>query len=113
MWLPGDELTRVIPRSAGLGAPSAAPSRRLRVVAPPARTLAAAGSGVSGAPQRTLVLWCPDWPVLAAEIVDGVPATEPVAVLHANRVVACSERPAPKGCGAGCAAGRRRGAART
>ncbi|NED57134.1 hypothetical protein G3I24_40425, partial [Micromonospora aurantiaca] len=43
VWLPGDELTRVIPRSAGLGAPSATPSRRLRVVAPPARTLAAAG----------------------------------------------------------------------
>lgn len=41
---------------------------------------------------RTLLLWCPDWPVLAAEIVEGVPATDPVAVLHANRVVACSER---------------------
>jgi protein ImuB len=47
---------------------------------------------VTGAPTRTLLLWCPDWPVLAAEIVDGVPATGPVAVLHANRVVACSER---------------------
>ncbi|MBO4207918.1 DNA polymerase Y family protein [Micromonospora echinofusca] len=39
---------------------------------------------------RTLLLWCPDWPVVAADIVDGVPATGPVAVLHANRVVACS-----------------------
>ncbi len=39
---------------------------------------------------RTLVLWCPDWPVIAAEIVDGVPAHGPVAVLHANRVLACS-----------------------
>ncbi|MEU7617401.1 DNA polymerase Y family protein [Micromonospora rifamycinica] len=37
-----------------------------------------------------MLLWCPDWPVLAVEIVDGVPATGPVAVLHANRVVACS-----------------------
>jgi protein ImuB len=45
---------------------------------------------VSG-PPRTAVLWCPDWPVVAAEIVDGVPATGAVAVLHANRVVACSE----------------------
>ncbi|QDY09812.1 DNA polymerase Y family protein [Micromonospora sp. HM134] len=45
---------------------------------------------MTGAPVRTLLLWCPDWPVLAAEIVDGVPATGPVAVLHANRVVACS-----------------------
>ena len=42
-------------------------------------------------PVRALLVWCPDWPVIAAEIVDGVPATAPVAVLHANRVVACSE----------------------
>ncbi len=40
---------------------------------------------------RTLLLWCPDWPVVAAEIVDGVPAAGPVVVLHANRVLACSE----------------------
>ncbi|WP_431904832.1 DNA polymerase Y family protein [Micromonospora carbonacea] len=46
---------------------------------------------MTGASVRTLLLWCPDWPVLAAEIVDGVPATGAVAVLHANRVVACSE----------------------
>ncbi|MFC8851411.1 MULTISPECIES: DNA polymerase Y family protein [unclassified Micromonospora] len=46
---------------------------------------------MTGGPVRTLLLWCPDWPVLAAEIVDGVPATGAVAVLHANRVVACSE----------------------
>ncbi|MBO4164210.1 DNA polymerase Y family protein [Micromonospora antibiotica] len=45
---------------------------------------------MTGTPVRTLLLWCPDWPVLAAEIVDGVPATGPVAVLHANRVVSCS-----------------------
>ncbi|WP_018785280.1 DNA polymerase Y family protein [Micromonospora sp. CNB394] len=52
---------------------------------------------MSGAPQRTLLLWCPDWPVLAAEIVDGVPATDPVVVLHANRVIACSERARAEG----------------
>ncbi|MFI7546246.1 DNA polymerase Y family protein [Actinoplanes sp. NPDC049599] len=40
---------------------------------------------------RTLLLWCPDWPVIAAEIVDGVTASGPVAVLHGNRVLACSE----------------------
>ena len=40
---------------------------------------------------RTLAVWCPDWPVVAAEIVEGVPAHEPVAVLAANRVIACSE----------------------
>ncbi len=40
---------------------------------------------------RTLLLWCPDWPVIAAEIVEGVVAAGPVAVLQGNRVVACSE----------------------
>jgi protein ImuB len=35
---------------------------------------------------RTLVVWCPDWPVVAA----GVAPDEPAVVLHANRVVACS-----------------------
>ncbi|MGN9775618.1 DNA polymerase Y family protein [Micromonospora sp. H33] len=44
-----------------------------------------------------MLLWCPDWPVIAAEIVDGVPATDPVAVLHANRVVACSEQARAEG----------------
>ncbi|WP_089157239.1 DNA polymerase Y family protein [Micromonospora sp. NBS 11-29] len=52
---------------------------------------------MTGVPPRALLLWCPDWPVLAAEIVDGVPATGPVAVLHANRVVACSERARAEG----------------
>ncbi|GAB3811296.1 DNA polymerase Y family protein [Micromonospora zhanjiangensis] len=42
-------------------------------------------------PVRTLFVWCPDWPVVAADIVDGVSAAGPVAVLHANRVIACSE----------------------
>ena len=37
-------------------------------------------------PVRTLVVWCLDWPVVAA----GVPLDVPAAVLHANRVVACS-----------------------
>jgi len=46
---------------------------------------------VSGAGVRTLLVWCPDWPVIAAEIVDGVSASGPVAVLHRNRVLACSE----------------------
>ncbi|GIM94546.1 hypothetical protein Ato02nite_063390 [Paractinoplanes toevensis] len=40
---------------------------------------------------RTLLVWCPDWPVTAADIVDGVDAAGPVAVLRENRVVACSE----------------------
>ncbi|MFT4298521.1 MAG: DNA polymerase Y family protein [Aeromicrobium sp.] len=35
---------------------------------------------------RTLVLWCPDWPVVAAE----QPSTVPVAVLAGGEVLACS-----------------------
>src|SRR5688572_21856590 len=35
---------------------------------------------------RTLVVWCPDWPVVAA----GVSLDVPAAVFHANRVVATS-----------------------
>ncbi|MFY1637497.1 DNA polymerase Y family protein [Solwaraspora sp. WMMB335] len=54
-------------------------------------TTPAGRPGLPRPPTRALVVWCPDWPVVAAEIVDGVAATGPVAVLHANRVVACSE----------------------
>jgi protein ImuB len=39
---------------------------------------------------RTLLLWCPDWPVIAAGIIEGIPVREPVVVLYANRVLACS-----------------------
>ncbi len=38
------------------------------------------------APVRTLVAWCPDWPVVAT----GSPLNEPAAVIFANRVVAAS-----------------------
>jgi len=37
--------------------------------------------------QRTLIVWCPDWPVTAT----GVRPEEAVVVVWANRVVACSE----------------------
>ena len=37
-------------------------------------------------PSRLVVVWCPDWPVAAAD----APADEPVAVIHANQVVAAS-----------------------
>lgn len=43
-------------------------------------------SAVEDVATRTVVVWCADWPVVAA----GVPAGEPAVVLHANRVVACS-----------------------
>jgi protein ImuB len=39
---------------------------------------------------RTLMLWCPDWPVVAAAITEGVDPHGAVAVMFANRVYACS-----------------------
>ncbi len=49
------------------------------------------GSGAVAGAARTMLVWCPDWPVVAAEIVDGVPAGKPVAVMHDNRVLASSQ----------------------
>lgn len=42
--------------------------------------------------QRTIVIWVPDWPVLAAVRDQVAPAgpAHPIAVMAANRVVACS-----------------------
>jgi protein ImuB len=37
-----------------------------------------------------MYVWCPDWPVIAAGLIEGAPVHAPVAVLAANRVVACS-----------------------
>jgi len=39
---------------------------------------------------RTLVVWCPDWPAVAAARQSGHPVSDPVAVFHANRVQACT-----------------------
>lgn len=39
---------------------------------------------------RVLALWCPDWPATAAAADADLPPRHPVAVLHANRVIACS-----------------------
>ena len=42
-------------------------------------------------PGRAAAVWCPDWPVVAAAAAAEIPLHLPVAVLAANRVVACSE----------------------
>jgi len=39
---------------------------------------------------RSLVLWCRDWPVVAAGAAAGAAPSDQVAVVHAGRVVACS-----------------------
>lgn len=41
-------------------------------------------------PSRTLVVWCPDWPVMAACAAELVSPHVPAAVVAANRIVACS-----------------------
>lgn len=51
--------------------------------------------------QRTLVLWVPDWPVIAA-VREGLAAAHaPIAVMAANRVVACSPAARAEGVRAG------------
>jgi protein ImuB len=42
------------------------------------------------APARVVVVWCPDWPVVARAAAKGIAAQTPVAVMAANQVVACS-----------------------
>ncbi len=42
------------------------------------------------APPRVAVVWCPDWPVVAGAVAEGVAAQTPAAVVAANRVLACS-----------------------
>ena len=39
---------------------------------------------------RTVAVWCPDWPVVAAAAAESLPPHVPVAVLAAGAVVACS-----------------------
>ncbi|MEO7006340.1 MAG: DNA polymerase Y family protein [Terrimesophilobacter sp.] len=40
---------------------------------------------------RTIVLWCPDWPITAAVRAHGVPRDAPIAVLDRGLVFACSD----------------------
>ncbi|MCA1820395.1 MAG: DNA polymerase Y family protein [Pseudonocardia sp.] len=42
------------------------------------------------APIRVVVVWCPDWPVVAGAAAEGWPKRTPAAVVSANRIVACS-----------------------
>ncbi|HTW16971.1 MAG TPA: DNA polymerase Y family protein [Nocardioides sp.] len=42
-------------------------------------------------PARVLVVWCPDWPVVAAATEAGLPGRLPAAVFRANLVQACNE----------------------
>lgn len=59
---------------------------------------AGVGDG-AGAGQRVIAVWCPDWPVVAGAAAEGLAAQTPVAVVAANRVVACSAT--ARSCGVG------------
>ncbi|MDN5761155.1 MAG: DNA polymerase Y family protein [Microlunatus sp.] len=41
---------------------------------------------------RVMVVWCPDWPVVAAVAAEELSIDDPVAVVAANEVLACSAR---------------------
>jgi protein ImuB len=44
----------------------------------------------SGYAARRICVWCPDWPVTTARLEAGIDLEAPIAVVTANRVVACS-----------------------
>jgi protein ImuB len=45
---------------------------------------------MSGDPTRTIVLWCPDWPILAASREAGLDPAQPLALTEAGLVHSCS-----------------------
>ena len=47
-------------------------------------------TGAIASAVRTLVVWCPDWPVVAAIRAGHAPGDVPVAIFRANRVIAAS-----------------------
>ncbi|ARJ05374.1 DNA polymerase [Cnuibacter physcomitrellae] len=53
------------------------------------RRASAAAPGVA-VPMRTMVVWCPDWPVTAMAAVAGVDPAHPIAVIEKDLVHACS-----------------------
>ncbi|MEP6479003.1 MAG: DNA polymerase Y family protein, partial [Rhodoglobus sp.] len=42
------------------------------------------------APTRTLLLWCPDWPITASRQAHGLPDDAPIALIEKGQVFACS-----------------------
>ncbi|WP_265448104.1 DNA polymerase Y family protein [Flexivirga meconopsidis] len=48
-------------------------------------------------PLRVLMLWCPDWPVLAVQLTQGVPHDAPLALVDRGLVVARSAAAAAEG----------------
>ena len=49
------------------------------------------GAVAPGPATRTMVVWCPDWPVLATAAAEGLTPDAPIAVIEKGLVYACSE----------------------
>src|SRR4051794_10057284 len=70
------------------GRPAGRAARDGATVPPAAAT---AGGGVTAEqPERSLVVWCPDWPVQAAAAAAALPLEAPIALLDKGLVHACS-----------------------
>ena len=52
-------------------------------------------------PMRVLMLWCPNWAILAARAAHDVPAEAPLALVDRGSVLACSPAAAQEGIAAG------------
>ncbi|MCS5713044.1 DNA polymerase Y family protein [Herbiconiux sp. CPCC 205716] len=48
-------------------------------------------AGAAAGAVRTMVLWCPDWPVAATAEAEGLTLDDPIAVIEKGLVYACSE----------------------
>ncbi|MDQ1718682.1 MAG: protein ImuB, partial [Pseudonocardiales bacterium] len=55
------------------------------------RDTVAGGTPPQLKPPRMAAVWCPDWPVTTVRTENGLDPAAPIAVLTANRVVACSQ----------------------
>lgn len=75
-----------VPQASAAPAEPAEGSAEVRAELP----TAAVTSRVTAETVRTLVVWCQDWPVVAASVAIGLPLHRPIAVVAANHLVATS-----------------------
>ncbi|RWZ64454.1 DNA polymerase Y family protein [Labedella populi] len=54
------------------------------------RSATSSGSAPAAVPPRVLLLWCPDWPVIAAAEAAGLPPSAPLALVVKGEIFACS-----------------------
>ncbi|WP_157593340.1 hypothetical protein, partial [Sedimentibacter sp. B4] len=68
-----------------------------RVVEPTPRVVESLQTLREAGGDRCLVLWFPGWPVTAWALSEGADVHQPLAVMVANRVVACSPEASAEG----------------